>query len=426
MYNDIADGVSNSTGGVAGYTSVKGYDACTGWGSIKGTKLMAQLSGIAPRSNRVATGTSATGLLQTVYLWEDDLAYLVWQDNSGGWHPYGALPNPTNTPYAAVAAGSGNSKYLQVVCLGRDDGQPYLIWQNENGVWANFGALPNPSKTPYSAITSASGAGGDLLFICIGSTDGQPYLISQNSAGNWSNAGVLPNPDKTPYSAVAAGQGSGGVQIICIGKEDGQPYLVWQDQKGAFSYYGALPNPNKTPYSKVVARPGNGNNLQVILIGKNDGQPYLIWQNQQGGTWNYYGILPNPNKLAFSELAAGTGSGDNFQLICIGKDDGQPYLIWQNQQGGWIYYGVLPNPTGMPFNKVAAGSGNGSNLQVICLSLEGPTNIPPPAPSGQPYLIWQNDSTGVWSSFGCLTTASIAANNLAGVAEKKRTRKVAI
>ena len=428
MYNDIADGVSNSTDGVPGYTSVKGYDACTGWGSINGAKLLAQLSGITPRSNRVAVGTSATGELQAVYLWADDLAYLVWQDNNGGWHPYGALPNPTNTPYAAVAVGSGNSKYLQVGCLGRDDGQPYLIWQNENGVWANFGALPNPGKTPYSAITSASGAGGDLLFICIGSEDGQPYLISQNSAGAWSNAGVLPNPDKTPYSAVAAAPGSGGVQIICIGKEDGQPYLIWQDQQGAFSYYGTLPNPNKTPYSKVVARPGNGNNLQVVLIGENDGQPYLIWQNQQGGAWNYYGILPNPNKIAFSELATGVGSGDNFQLICIGKDNGQPYLIWQNQQGVWIYYGALPNPTGMPFYKVAAGTGNGSNLQVVCLSMESPTIPAPPgtAPSGQPYLIWQNDANGVWSSFGCLTAASIAANSLAGVAQKKRTRKVAV
>ncbi len=403
MYNHIADGVSNATYGAPGYSSVAGYNACTGWGSVIGTRLLAEMSGIIPRSNRVAIGASSGGELQAIYLWSDDLAYLVWQDTSGGWHPYGALPNSTNIPFAAVAIGPGNAKMLQAVVLGRDDGQPYLIWQNQQGTWSNYGPLPNPNKTPFSAVAIGVGNGGNLQAVCIGKSDGQPYLIWQNQQGVWSNYGALPNPNKTPFSAVAIGVGSGGnLQVVCIGKNDGQAYLIWQNQQGTWSNYGALPNPNKTPFSKVATGVGNGGNLQVVCIGENDDQPYLIWQNNANGVWSYYGVLPNTNQTPYSGVATGVGNGGNLQVVCIGKNDHQPYLIWQNSQGGWSDYGALPNPNKTPFSSVAIGVGNAGNLQVVCTGRD----------DGQPYLIWQASTTGTWYSFGCLTTASIAGASL--------------
>jgi subtilase family serine protease len=40
LYQDIADGKSNATGGAKGYTSGPGWDACAGFGSINGTALI--------------------------------------------------------------------------------------------------------------------------------------------------------------------------------------------------------------------------------------------------------------------------------------------------------------------------------------------------------------------------------------------------
>ncbi len=414
---DVADGISNATDGAPGYTSTSGYNACTGWGSIIGTKLLAEMSALVPRTNRVAMSANAGGELQAIYLWTDDLAYLVWQDTDGGWHPYGALPNPKNVPFASVALAQGNGN-LQAICLGRDDGQPYLIWQNDQGKWNNAGPLPNPDNTPYAAIAVGTG-GGNLQVICLGRNDGQAYLIWQDKqTGNWNYYGALPNPNALPYSALATGVGNGNnLQLVCIGKDDGQPYLLWQNsQTGGWNYYGALPNPSRTPYSAVATGRGNGGNLQAICLGQQDGQPYLIWQaNNSTGAWSFYGALPNPSATRYSAVTTGVGSGGNLQVIFIG-DDGQPYLIWQSQQGGWSNYGALPNPGNMPFFKVAAAVGNGGNLQVICTCKDDPTNAQPPGesdPSAQPYLIWQSSTTGNWSYFGCVTSVSISAANWA-------------
>jgi kumamolisin len=43
VFQDISDGANNSFNGVVGYTSVPGWDACTGWGSINGVKLLETL-----------------------------------------------------------------------------------------------------------------------------------------------------------------------------------------------------------------------------------------------------------------------------------------------------------------------------------------------------------------------------------------------
>jgi kumamolisin len=390
---DVADGVSNATNGAPGYTSGPGWDACTGLGSINGSALLAAMGGLAPNIHRVATGIQKGGNLQVVYLWTDNLAYLVWQDTSGTWHPFGALPNPKDIPFSSAAAGIGSGGTLQVVCLGRDDGQPYLIWQATNGNWTNYGPLPNPKGTPYAAVAAGTKGVGLMQVVCIGKNDGQPYLIWQATNGNWANYGPLPNPKGTPYTAVAAGvNGKGLLQVVCIGKNDGQPYLIWQDANGNWSNYGPLPNPKGTPYAAVTAGTNGGGLLQVVCIGQNDGQPYLIWQDTNGN-WTNYGPLPNPAGTAYASVTAGTNGGGLLQVVCIGKNDGQAYLIWQAANGSWANYGLMPNPNRTnnaptPFGSVVTGVGNGGQLQVICSG----------ADDGHPYLIWQ-DQNGNWHGY---------------------------
>jgi kumamolisin len=45
LFRDVADGISNATDGAQGYSSTAGYDACTGWGSVVGVKLLAKFGG---------------------------------------------------------------------------------------------------------------------------------------------------------------------------------------------------------------------------------------------------------------------------------------------------------------------------------------------------------------------------------------------
>jgi kumamolisin len=393
----VSDNVSNATNAAPGYSAVAGWNACTGLGSINGSALMTALAGLASNTSRVATAAQSGGNLQVIYLWSDDLAYLVWQDTGGTWHPFGALPNPRNIPFASLATGIGNNGQVQVVCLGRDDGQPYLIWQDTAGNWSNYGALPNPTKTPFSAVAAGTGNKGQLQLVCIGKNDGQPYLIYQDTAGNWNNYGALPNPTHTQFSSVATGIGNNGqLQVLCIGRSDGQLYLLWQDTAGNWNNSGALPNPAHTSFSAVATGIGNNGQLQVICLGENDGLPYLYWQDAKGN-WTNYGALPNPSRTAFSSLSTGIGSNKQLQVICIGRSDGQPYLIWQDTKGNWANYGALPNinrsPAGSasptPFGSVATGTGNGGQLQVLCSGED----------DNHPYLIWQ-DQAGAWHGYG--------------------------
>jgi len=48
---DVNDGVSNATGDAPGYKSGPGWDACTGWGSIDGSKLLAALQGAGTKNS---------------------------------------------------------------------------------------------------------------------------------------------------------------------------------------------------------------------------------------------------------------------------------------------------------------------------------------------------------------------------------------
>jgi hypothetical protein len=190
-----------------------------------------------------------------------------------------------------------------------------------------------------------------LQVILIGRDDGQPYLIYQDTGGTWHNYGALPNTGNTAFATVAAGVGNQNqLQVVCIGGADGQPYLIYQDPGGGWHYFGALPNTGNTAFVTVAAGVGNQNQLQVVCIGKADGQPYLIYQDAGGG-WHYFGTLPNPSKTppgsasptAFASVATGVGNDKQLQVICTGLDDGKPSLIYQDPSGGW--HGYTPPPT---------------------------------------------------------------------------------
>ncbi len=123
-----------------------------------------------------------------------------------------------------------------------------------------------------------------------------------------------------------------------------------------------------------------------MLIGRDDGQPYLVWQ-QKDGTWGAVELILHFKHAPLSAVAPAVGTDGYLQVICVGRDDGQPYLIWQDAVNGtWNDYGVLANPEHLLFSSVVTGVGNQDMIQAILLTRD----------SGLPYHLWHNHQ-GKWS-----------------------------
>ena len=388
-----------------------------------GTTLAGKYKGIIPHYMNMPVFTEVTteigndGTPQVICIGQDGQIYLIYQDHtSGEWYYYGALPtHPQKPKFYTAVAGVGNGRNLQLICLDSNN-QPYLIWQDySRGSWSYYGPVPYITQIQFISTVIGVGNNGNLQVICLGD-DGQLYLKWQdNSSMSWSKFELLPiynatipmmktsiaptNPKVSPrLTPLAIGTGNGGnLQVICVGA-DGKPYLIWQNNiNGAWSFYGKLPTSSTSlKFNSVATGIGTGC-LQVICLSEY-GWPYLIWQDKQGN-WYSYGKLPDINAdiPGFKALATGIGNGGNLQVVLLGKYDGLPYLIWQdNKNGSWSYYGVLPwdQQYNLPNTSIAAGVGGDGNLQVVSLRRGG----------GLPMLVWQDKNKGSWSWYGILPT----------------------
>jgi hypothetical protein len=351
----------------------------------------------------VSTGMGNDGTPQVICICNDGQPYLIYQDHtSGSWSYYGKLPSaPQKLQFKAVAAGIGNGKNLQVICLDSST-QPYLIWQDHNsGSWGYYGPVPYLSQVRIVDTAIQTGNANSQQVICLGS-DGRLYSNWQDYvSGSWHKFNLLPFDTVLPFfTSISMTPGNGGnLQLICLG-DDRKLYLVYQDNKsGVWSFYGALPNdPKKVRYfTSVVSCVGGDGNLQVISLNEN-GRPYLIWQDRNNGSWNYYGALPTDpdNSIKYSSVTPVIGADGNLQLILLGSR--QPYLIWQyRNNGSWNYYGALPvDPNNYrQYISVTAAIGGDGNLQAACLGKDG-----------KPYLIWQ-DRKGSWNYYGLMPASNV-------------------
>ncbi len=205
----------------------------------------------------------------------------------------------------------------------------------------------------------------------------------------WIPFGALVNPALTPFRTVAIGARSAGqVPAVLLGRDDGQPYLIRQQQSGSWGAVEALPDPAGTPYAALAIATGSDGYTQVIAIGRDDGQPYLIWQDAVTGRWNDYGAMANPQHTRLAMVAAGRGSHQLLEAVCLGRDDGRLYHASHSQYGKWGPLAALPGSGPAAFTALAAGSAEDGTLLVIAI---GRTD-------GEPYLIRQEPTTGAWSA----------------------------
>jgi hypothetical protein len=226
--------------------------------------------------------------------------------------------------------------------------------------------------------------------MCLG-TDGQADIYAHDPKGAWHRAGVAPKLSASPLRTLAIAQGT-PFQAISLGLNDGQPSVITFQPHGGWSTPEPLPNPGKTPFSTLATTVSPDGFRHVICIGKLDGQPYLIMQDPANKSWISFGRLTNPNKTRFSMVAIGALSAGQVPAVLLGQDDGQPYLIRQQRNSTWRPVEALPNPNETRYSSMAIATGTDGYLQVICIGQD----------DGQPYLIWLDAVTGSWHFYGAL------------------------
>lgn len=281
----------------------------------------------------VAMAQGNSGNLQAILLGRDDhQPYLYWQAaGNGDWSgPVPLTAGSHAAGFCALSAFTGNDGNLQVVMLGQDDQQPYLYWQAAgNGIWTGPTPLaPSIGSEGYSALTLGTGNSGNLQLILIGKNDGQPYLYWQ-AAGNgiWTGpAPLTPAGYLAGFGAITAGPGNqGNLQVVAIARDTNQPYLYWQAAGNAV-WTGPVPLLTEqlpSAIAEVQAFPA-GSNLQVLFRPTAGNTLLVAWQGPQGN-WHYYGELFHPTWM--QEIASSITARKLTHLIIPGTHDSGTYGI---------------------------------------------------------------------------------------------------
>ena len=326
--------------------------------------FIAPLPGVAHPAgySAVAMAQGNEGNLQAVLLGCDDgQPYLYWQAAGNGiW----TGPTPLTAArhaagFSAVALGAGNDGNLQLVVLGRDDHQPYLYWQAAgNGIWS--GPTPLTASTHpagFSALAVGPGDESNLQVILLGRDDGQPYLYWQ-AAGNgiWSGPTPLTSARHAAgFSAITAGTGNdGNLQVVLLAADTNQPFFYWQ-AVGNGIWTGPVPLlpgvtlPATVELHACPAFSQGANQLQVVFRPKVGNTLLLAWQNAQGN-WTYYGELFHPTWM--QEIAPSIANRKLTHLFIPGTHDSGTFGITANSS----FSPDSPIPSGAIDGGIEAGT----------------------------------------------------------------------
>ncbi|MEM9854144.1 MAG: hypothetical protein AAF841_06780 [Pseudomonadota bacterium] len=86
---------------------------------------------------------------------------------------------------------------------------------------------------------------------------------------------------------------------------------------------------------------GTTGNLEMIgrEVGTND--LYSLWTDQTNGVFFWFGRLPSGNTTPSSQYKVIKGADGKTQVISIGDDAGQLYIVYQHSDGSWHNHGKL-------------------------------------------------------------------------------------
>lgn len=243
--------------------------------------------------------------------------------------------------------------------------------------------------------------------------DGFPYyrlLISNSESGEYQKfVETIDGTTNIKFKAIAAMPGlcyNGTTSYVVVLTEDGQVGFLYQEiSNNTWRWYGIMRYEEGYKgqygyYNWISVNIGNNGNAQVVLINET-GTPVLLWQDNSSGSWTWDWLPVNnsinpPNfDLHLTTVQLGKGNSGNLQAVFTGQD-GLPYLIWQdNSNGIWSLFGKLPGDQGSNYSLVQLANGNNNNLQ--CVFQDS---------NNQLYLIWLDNNSGIWNWYGRLPLAS--------------------
>ncbi|MCK9685032.1 protease pro-enzyme activation domain-containing protein [Scleromatobacter humisilvae] len=279
-FRDIVPGAgpaNNANGGVAGYPAGPGWDACTGWGSIDGAKMLNMLRGVGQPPGLAVFNSRLFMAWKGI---EHDQRIWFSNFNGASWAPQQFV--------AGVATSCGPS-------LAMHNGTLFMAWKGMNadeGIWYSSynGSTWAPQKNVPGIATSTGPAlavfNGKLYMAWKGMVSDQAIWWSSFNGTSWAPQQFIPGVATSVGPQLAEFQGS--------------LYAIWkgmnQDQGLWYSHF------NGTAWAAQKQVPGVGtsegasiavfnNRLHACWKGMNDDQ--RIWTSSFDGTsWTAQQLIP--------------------------------------------------------------------------------------------------------------------------------------
>jgi len=320
----VGDGpANNANGGTPGYPVGPGWDACTGWGSIDGAKMLNMLRGVG-----LPPGLAVfNGKLFMAWKGIEHDQRIFWSSFDGTqWAPQQAV--------AGIATSCG-------VSLSVFNGKLYMAWKGMNadeGLWfSSFNGTAWAAQQNVAGVATSTGPSlavfnGKLYMAWKGMVSDQRIWYSSFDGIQWAPQQILPGT----WSSV-------GPQLAVF---QGALYAIWKgmdsDQGLWYSHF------NGSTWTAQQQVPGVGtsegaaiavynNRLVAAWKGMNDDQ--RIWTSSfDGTTW-----------LAQS-LIAGVGTSVGPQLAVF---NGRLYMTWKGVTGDdRVFYTSLNGTTWAPQQQI--------------------------------------------------------------------------
>jgi hypothetical protein len=388
------------SGTVTGTSQTVNFIPCTG-GTIY-AQLSAEVSGsFQPATDFSYPCKSAIGDFNG-----SGFQDLIWQNTSTGQanvnYYGGAGPQPQGS--AVLNDNSGLTGW-HVVGSGDFDrnGVPDLVWQNSSTGQVNvnyYGGANGITLTGYAVLNSGAGtAGWSVVAVADMNGDGVPDLIWQKTSTGQVNVnyyGGTGGATLTGYAELNSGAGTAGWHVVAAADFDGNgtPDLVWQDISTGqvnVNYYGGSGGATFIGWAELNSGAGTAGWSVVAAAAMNaDGIPDLIWQDNSTlqVNVNYYGGSGGATLKGWNCLNCGSElTGWSVKAVAAYGTSGEPGLVWQNDTTGEVtfYYYGLGGYLFQGWNLLNSGAGTAGWHVKAAADFNG---------TGVPDLIWQNSSTG--------------------------------
>ncbi|MBV9822807.1 MAG: S8/S53 family peptidase [Actinobacteria bacterium] len=334
VFRDDADGATNATNGAPGYHAVPGWDACTGFGSIRGEELLLALRGVGEPPALAQFG---------------DALYLAWKgverDDRMFFSRYSGDRWAAQSQIPGVGSSAGPALVLH-------QGKLFAAWKgvlgDEGIYWSTYdGTAWAPQRTDQSIGTSTGvslAVLNGVLYLAWKGVEGDQRIFWRTFDGNhWTPQQIIPGVASShgPSLAVYRGRlyaswkGMWDDQGIYWSSFDG---TAWAPQRRVGGV-GTSSGPSLVPVGAVLLAAWKGIS----------GDQGIYWSTFDGISW------------APQRQVAGVGSSLGPGL---GSFNGTAVMAWKGIWGDQgIYFSSLAGTVWSP-QRVVPGVGTSPDLLV--------------------------------------------------------------